>query len=141
MDPQIDTAQRRAERCSARVYDKWRVDVSGHHCTKPAKVKIEGLWFCAVHDPAAVKRREQASYERYQARYSNPLRYTESELQAAKQQARREALEDIIADMRKALALYGNDQWRERKALQEWIDHFVELNNKVAIDRLREGVD
>lgn len=56
------------------------------------------------------------------------------------QQARRAALEAVIADIRKALQLYGNDEWRERKALQEWIDHFVERNNKVALDRLREGV-
>lgn len=56
------------------------------------------------------------------------------------QQTRRAALEAVIADIRKALQLYGNDEWRERKALQEWIDHFVERNNKVALDRLREGV-
>lgn len=96
MAPQIDTAQRRAERCSARVYDKWRIDVSGHQCTRAAKVEVEGKWYCGTHEPAAVKRRDQASYERYQQKYSNPLRYTEAELQAAKQQARRDALAEAV---------------------------------------------
>jgi hypothetical protein len=32
----------------------------GHGCSKPGKVEVDGKWYCAIHDPEAVKRRDVA---------------------------------------------------------------------------------
>lgn len=137
MTPQDNlTAERAAKHCCARVYDRWRIDVSGHQCTKPAKVETGGKWYCKVHDPEAVKRREKASYDRYQKQFENRLKYTETAYQAALQTARHEALREAAQQARfGAMELRAINEPLQTDALgygQKALQDFADILDRLA---------
>lgn len=69
------------EKCSARIGSMWR----GHACRKRAKVVVDGLGYCGVHDPArrAAKRAEREKV--YMARAA--LRKADSLMQRLRDEA------------------------------------------------------
>lgn len=36
-------------RCNETVYDRWRIDVIGHQCSRPQAIMVDGIGFCRVH--------------------------------------------------------------------------------------------
>lgn len=55
------------QQCSVRVFDGSRMNFQGYMCHKPAKVQADGKWYCATHDPEAVKRRNAKQEEKWEA--------------------------------------------------------------------------
>ncbi len=57
-------------RCCKRVYGSGRI-CYGNRCANPPKVKAKGEWYCAVHDPESVERRDSARRARWSAEYAH----------------------------------------------------------------------
>ena len=48
------------EKCSARVGGEGFSTMSGMHCQNPAKVTRDGIPYCGMHDPVAIKVKREA---------------------------------------------------------------------------------
>ena len=55
------------KRCSQRVFSGGRGDIGGHPCTKPYFVTAEGKDYCRIHDPAAVKSKNDENETKWKA--------------------------------------------------------------------------
>ncbi len=76
------------EQCSFTVYtgDTFR----GHQCGHKGKVERDGKWYCGIHDPVAVAKRDKEREDKWQ-RHRN-----EQEVRWNRQEVRRQASRDLI---------------------------------------------
>lgn len=86
--------------CCERVHDGGRM-VSLHGCTKPAKVEREGRWYCIIHDPLRVAKKDAERAAKYEA----------GMVVMRKRWALEEAAEDLLAACEEALLwINGSDE-------------------------------
>lgn len=53
------------EKCSVVMWNKFH----RHACNNPAKVVIEGTYYCGVHDPERIKKREEKNKAAWLEKY------------------------------------------------------------------------
>jgi uncharacterized Zn finger protein (UPF0148 family) len=53
------------EQCSRRVYRAGQF--LGGSCSKPAKVQVDGKWYCAMHNPEKVEARRKKANDKWNA--------------------------------------------------------------------------
>lgn len=60
-----------SERCSERVSGDgpWG-SFHMHQCYHPGKVQVDGKWYCAVHDPAYIKKKRDAEQHKYDEKWA-----------------------------------------------------------------------
>lgn len=97
-------------KCSKRVFSGQRWDFGGHPCQRKAIVERDGKWWCRMHDPLEVKRRDEARQAARAAEWAEKDR----------------RLDDALATARKA-ALYDTEHGkvlRYEAALKSIVQRF-----------------
>lgn len=57
-----------SEKCTAKVYGRDRfASFHPYPCSRKGKVQREGKWYCAIHDPEAVKTRDAERRNKWNA--------------------------------------------------------------------------
>ena len=58
------------EKCSVRVGGEGYSASSGSPCQNPAKVVRDGMAYCGMHDPDAIKARQESRYAKFNIKWA-----------------------------------------------------------------------
>ena len=86
--------------CSGTVWE----GCHGYACGKPAKVEVDGKWFCGIHNPARIETRRAAQEIKWEAKRVE----MGAKFALAK---KREHLADCAPALLAALQLVAGDEW------------------------------
>lgn len=114
-------------KCQKRVYSGQRSDMHGHTCGRPARVKEQDKWLCAIHCADAEKKRKEKRESEYQAkREADRKRYA----QQNEWKRRAEVYEQLVSALENILSL-----WHSGK---QNVDAYVDAEKLLSEVRAKE---